>query len=169
MPGLGNIHMSHQLNGTACWVTAAQYCLRAHGVLGTSVKGLIDDRQQFNNNGSPMDGAGDPATILKAHGVPHRAVKGEAVTVLEITTHLGSNRPVIAQLRSNVIDGWRHCVVLVGASSKGGMIAFKDPARPHPDHIVMVPSNEFVTGFVYKEEYLHQKVTAYCSALILSG
>jgi hypothetical protein len=160
--------MEAQVNPTACWISVAHFCLNA---LGVQVAGLAPLAAQYQNNtggNSAMDGAGKPELIIEEWsrnaGVPYqcrsekfeRAPEGPQLR--RIADAIIAGAPVICELRTTQIQGFKHAIVLYEAQidADGGIIfKYKDSARKAEANLgrTVTAAQLFGSGFVYKKNH----------------
>lgn len=166
MAGLGYVSMRRQPNSTCCWITSAEFCLRALGKPKPSVDNLISLYQVTDaTSASAMDGAGNPKTILEAYGAVCDLQQGDVSLLPRIAAETAAGRPVIAGLRAPAISGFGHAVVIVGATRNGVTLGFKDPAQKQPDHVTYVTGKSFIEGFKYANAF-YMDIYCYASRII---
>jgi hypothetical protein len=184
--------MEAQVNTTACWISVARFCLDALGVPVPGLAALASQYQANANTNSAMDGAGKPERVIEA--LSRAAASAQAYTCSSVTFAKGPPRaelraiydairtgtPVICELRSSQIAGFKHAVVLCEADKVDGkpVFKYKDPARNDEANLPRSVTAEelFGSGFLYKNNhgadergYGGQDVWVYSERVIMIG
>jgi hypothetical protein len=161
--------MEAQINTTACWISVARFCLDALGVPVPTLAALALQFQTNANSNSAMNGAGKPETVIEF--ISGQAASPQAYTCTSMTfpklpdknqlrsiyQAINGGTPVICELRSGQIAGFKHAVVLCEAVSSNRTLAFKykDPARNAEANLprTVTAMELFDTGFLYKSDH----------------